>query len=160
MERRKKQVLQFSVCVFIHVYWIHQSAYFDAIPLFRRCRSMTVQYWRWQFFQPRSLSLEVARFMYRFFPFYKKPSSPGFDGKCHSFADFLYFVLVGFLFSGQLFGSYFKTALNHRNILPLVLSDFFTLVSAVGTNNFCVVLKKTVFPKAINEFIPKLVIRY
>ncbi|HMW38538.1 MAG: oligosaccharide flippase family protein [Saprospiraceae bacterium] len=102
--------------------------------------------------------LGSSSIMYRFFPFYKSHRARDFLTLVSviPLLGFFIFCLVGFLFSEQLFGSYFKNSPELEKYLPLVFYlTFFTLVSAVGTN-FCVVQLKTVFPKAINEFIPKV----
>ena len=101
--------------------------------------------------------LGSSSIIYRFFPFYNSHRARDFLTLVTviPLAGFGLFCLAGYFFHDQIFGSYFRNSPELREYLPLVFYlTFFTLVSAVGTN-YCIVQLRTVFPKAINEFIPK-----
>lgn len=102
--------------------------------------------------------LGTSSIIYRFFPLYKKNNAKDFLSLITliPLAGFCLLCLLGIVFEDGMFKSYYinNPELKQYNYLIFYLT-FFTLVSAVGTN-YCIVNLKTVFPKAINELIPKL----
>ncbi|MEO6189470.1 MAG: hypothetical protein ABIO44_02965, partial [Saprospiraceae bacterium] len=102
--------------------------------------------------------LGTTSIIYRFFPIYKKNEAMDFLNiivliPLIGFALFLFIALV---FKDCLFKSYFDASPELKQYIHLIFYlTFFTLISAIGTN-FCVVHLKTVFPKAVNELIPKV----
>lgn len=102
--------------------------------------------------------LGSSSIMYRFFPLYRSRNAKDFLSLVSilPLIGFTIFCLVLLLFRDGIFSSYFEKSPELKDHIFLIFYlTFFTLFSSIGTN-YCVVLMKTIFPKGINELIPKL----
>lgn len=102
--------------------------------------------------------LGTSSIIFRFLPVYRSQRAKDFVNiiSLIPLSGFIIFCSIFYIFKDSWFASYFESSPELKHYLPLIIYlTFFTLIGSVATS-YSVANLKTIFPKAINELIPKI----
>ncbi|MCC6815120.1 MAG: oligosaccharide flippase family protein [Saprospiraceae bacterium] len=102
--------------------------------------------------------LGASSVLYRFFPTFQRHNSRDLVWIIFTLPliGFILFSSISFLGKGVFYNFYFEKSPELQEYIPLIYYlTFFTLIGSVASS-YCIANLHTVFPKAINELVPKL----
>ncbi|NOT35759.1 MAG: oligosaccharide flippase family protein [Saprospiraceae bacterium] len=102
--------------------------------------------------------LGASSILFRFLPLYQRNNSKDLIWIVFGLPliGFLIFGFITFLLKGVFYQFYFQHSSELKSYIPLMFYlTFFTMLGSVASA-FCVAHLRTIFPKAINELIPKI----